>query len=85
MHPLLSRHKLPKPLHNKALRLEFELHAAPDEALDNFRSVVQNERHYSLLVEISGKEGVKTVVNGELAHIYQDGWSLEQQGALMVS
>lgn len=53
MHPLLSRHKLPKALNNEGLGLELILHAATNKSLDNFRTMVQNERHYSLLIEIS--------------------------------
>lgn len=69
MHSLLPCHKLPKAFHYQGLSLEFVLHAATNKALDNLRSMVQNKRHNSFLVEISRKKGVKTVVYWILAHI----------------
>lgn len=62
---------MPEPADDEFLGIKFELHAVPEKALEDPCPVVYYKGQDAFLIKVPRKEGVKAVVNGELAHIYQ--------------
>lgn len=80
MHSLLSCHEEAESLHNEGFRCQLILNAPPEESLDYLGTMVQDESHYSLFIEVSGEKRIETIVYGELAHVEHHPLEIELAG-----